>query len=346
MRRRGPARPAAIHRLQHLARPRFRPGAAAHVDQRADDRADHIIEEPVGLDFQGDEVLALPPAPLDAQVIDRADARFSRRSGGLETAEIVRADQRRGGPLHGVGIQSPVGEMPGVAAGENVADRPVVDHVAVSLPHGIVRGVETVVYVGRLEHGHAVGQHRIEGPLKHFGRQPRLGAETDDLAQGMHAGVGPSAGQGRRPHAGNLLDRFFKGRLDGAAVLLRLPAGEIGAVIGQGELDGAHREMVGSRSPTRCAGTPSLVPPCFLPPTLHQQLGDLHGVGGGAFAKVVADAPEGQAVGRGEVFPDPSDERLVAVIGQRAAWDKSSSPDRPARPAPAWPRTAAGLRRR
>src|SRR5208283_3281653 len=116
MRRSGPACPTAIHCLEHLTRPRLRPSAATYVYQRAHNRAHHIVKEPVGLDFHGDKVLALPPAPFDAQVMDRADAGFSGGAGGLETAEIVRADEGIGGPLHGIDIQVPVREMPGVAA--------------------------------------------------------------------------------------------------------------------------------------------------------------------------------------------------------------------------------------
>ena len=37
---------------------------------------------------------------------------------------------------------------------------------------------------------------------------------------------------------------------------------------------------------------------------LRQQLRDLHGVGGGTFSQVVADAPEGEAVGVREVSAD------------------------------------------
>jgi hypothetical protein len=42
-----------------------------------------------------------------------------------------------------------------------------------------------------------------------------------------------------------------------------------------------------------------------------EQLGDLHRVRGGALAEVVADAPERQAVGAGEVFADAADEHVV-----------------------------------
>ena len=48
---------------------------------------------------------------------------------------------------------------------------------------------------------------------------------------------------------------------------------------------------------------------------LEQFLGDLHGVGGGALAEVVADAPEEQGVGAVQVLADPADEDVVAAGG-------------------------------
>ena len=69
-----------------------------------------------------------------------------------------------------------------------------------------------------VEHGHVVGQLGVQGPLQHLGRQAALSVrKADDLAQGMHAGVGPSAGQRRRPLAGDLLDRLFQRRLGRSA---------------------------------------------------------------------------------------------------------------------------------
>ncbi len=50
----------------------------------------------------------------------------------------------------------------------------------------------------------------------------------------------------------------------------------------------------------------------------NQQLGNLHGVGSGTLAKIVADAPERQAVGAGEIFADPANEHgiVAAAIGR------------------------------
>ena len=60
LRRSGPPCQAAVGRPQHFFRPVLRPCASADLDQGADDRTDHIVEEAVGLDFQGHEIS--PPA--------------------------------------------------------------------------------------------------------------------------------------------------------------------------------------------------------------------------------------------------------------------------------------------
>ena len=45
-----------------------------------------------------------------------------------------------------------------------------------------------------------------------------------------------------------------------------------------------------------------------------QQLGNLNGVGCGAFAKVVADAPERDSVFRADVLADSTDEDIVLAV--------------------------------
>ena len=59
----GRAGGAAIHGAQDFAGPGLRPGAAAHFDQRADDGADHVVEESVSLDLDCDKIVGGPPLP-------------------------------------------------------------------------------------------------------------------------------------------------------------------------------------------------------------------------------------------------------------------------------------------
>ena len=132
----------------------------------------------------------------------------------------------------------------------------------------------------------------------------RCGVEVDDLAERVHAGVGSAAGVGRRLGRRQLADRFLQNLLHGAPVGLALPAGEVGAVVAQDELDVAHRP--GSyRRPVYSVGH-----------ELEQLLGDLDGVGRGPLAEVVGDAPEQQGVGPVQVLADPADEDVV-LAGRR-----------------------------
>lgn len=46
-----------------------------------------------------------------------------------------------------------------------------------------------------------------------------------------------------------------------------------------------------------------------------QQLGDLHGVGGGALADLIAAAPDVQTVVTGQILPDAAHEHGVLIAG-------------------------------
>src|SRR3954466_7466212 len=59
-RRRRPACLPPLARFQHVTHPRRRPAAAPDLDERADNRTDHVAEEPVGAHVVGDERLARP----------------------------------------------------------------------------------------------------------------------------------------------------------------------------------------------------------------------------------------------------------------------------------------------
>ena len=60
--------------------------------------------------------------------------------------------------------------------------------------------------------------------------------EAGDLAEGVDAGVGASGALRERGFAGDAADGGLEFALDGALAGLDLPAAEIGAVVGEGEL--------------------------------------------------------------------------------------------------------------
>ena len=69
--------------------------------------------------------------------------------------------------------------------------------------------------------------------------------KADHLAQGMNAGVGPAAGQHAHLLAGDFGDGLFQRFLNGRLARLRLPAGVVRAVVGDGELEGSHGLVAG-----------------------------------------------------------------------------------------------------
>ena len=122
----------------------------------------------------------------------------------------------------------------------------------------------------------------------------------------------------------------FEGGLQGGPLGLKLPAGVGGAVVRQGQFESPHRQLAcRRRSPSKfcCRRRAAAAAACRRAKQeggawknssnrrllCDQQLGDLHGIGRGPFAQIVADAPEGQAVRTRQVFANPADEDFVAV---------------------------------
>src|SRR5207247_1877512 len=102
LRRRGGAGGAAVARGEDFAGPGFRLLAAADERQRADDVADHVVEKPVGFDFDMEQVgTPLPcPAPLDGDFVDGANRAGPLGSAGLKAGEVVRIEEMLRGAAH------------------------------------------------------------------------------------------------------------------------------------------------------------------------------------------------------------------------------------------------------
>ena len=65
------------------------------------------------------------------------------------------------------------------------------------------------------------------------------------LAQGVNAGVGAARALGQRGFAGDPAQGGLQFALDGRLSRLNLPAAEVGAVVGQGQLPGLREARVG-----------------------------------------------------------------------------------------------------
>ncbi len=123
---------------------------------------------------------------------------------------------------------------------ENPSDRPVVDHVAIALSADLRDGVKIGRRFGHVQHGDVVGQIGVQRTAERLGRKRRIGAQSDDLLQGVNAGVGPPAGQDADSLAGDLGNGVFERFLDGNPIGLELPAGVVRAVVGDGEFESSH----------------------------------------------------------------------------------------------------------
>lgn len=264
LRRGGRAGDATILGVENFGRPSYGPTTAAHLDQGADDSADHVVEESVGFDLEGDEIVvgghesgqsrfgwkqigSLPcPAPLDGEVEDGSDAGFPLGSAGLKAAEVVGAEQSVGGVLHGFGVKAAVDVVPGELSGENFANRAVVDCVAISLADGVADCVEALGRFRHVEDNDVVGQVGVEGSQQNIGRQLRIGTKPNDLAKSMNAGVGPAAGQDANTPAGYFGDGVFERSLHGRPIELELPTGVGRAVVCNGEFEGSQDPLVAS----------------------------------------------------------------------------------------------------
>ncbi len=135
------------------------------------------------------------------------------------------------------------------------------------------------------------------------------------MAHRVHAGVGPAGGARSRGGPGQLFDRVFEHLLNCSEARLRCQPWNSGAVVCEGELNVAHRPN--SFRQSHVGGH-----------ELEEFFGDLDGVGGGALAEVVADAPEQQRIGPVQVRPDAADEHVVLAGGgggQRIAASGGSS---------------------
>ncbi len=117
----------------------------------------------------------------------------------------------------------------------------------------------------RLQNADRGRQGPVQGAVQVFRRNGRLQSETGHLGQRMDAGVGASRALGQGRFAGDMAKRRLQLALDGTFAGLHLPAVEIGAVVGQGQLPGSGARdglgvfvtgiSVGNRVPDRPPAT-------------------------------------------------------------------------------------------
>ena len=170
--------------------------------------------------------------------------------GGGEAAEVVLTDEGSSG-----GIECGEIERPGI--GEDVAREEGranlktgglygKNAVLVGFGDGGVASVEGVRDNSGIEDSDRSWKSAIEGAEEVCWRDTRLQRETGGLGERMHAGVGAAGALGQGRFADNATESGLQFTLDCEKAGLDLPAGEIGAVVGEGEfprLCFSHRSL-------------------------------------------------------------------------------------------------------
>ena len=205
---------------EHRGGPAGRPPPLADGEQRADQRTDHVVAERVG-DHGRDGGAVIVPVPV--QSAQRPDGGRSLAS-AAERGEIVLAQAASRGLVHGRQVEPPEGPQRLVPA-QRVRDGLVVaDAIGVAAPQC---GEPRVEPGGRWADGtdpHVGGQHPGQ-PGDGLGRRIGPGrdgdVQVDDLAAGMHSGVGAA---GHRQFRGRRQPQHSSERC-GQHVLYGPPAG-------------------------------------------------------------------------------------------------------------------------
>src|SRR5690625_2356401 len=128
-----------IPRMQHFGGPIFISFVRTHLQERAGDVTDHMMQERICPDIQVD----VSPAALDANVMHIAYRMASLARYGPVRGKIVLADQPLSGAMHGLRIQRFVG--PGDALPLQCGAHAIAHYdVSVSTPLGAETRMEVV----------------------------------------------------------------------------------------------------------------------------------------------------------------------------------------------------------
>ncbi len=94
--------------------------------------------------------------------------------------------------------------------------------------------------LSNIEHADGRRENVVQSQCPVFGRDRRGGLEGRYLGQRMHTGIGAAGALGQYIFAGQPSNSRGECALDGGAAGLHLPAGEVGAVVGEDQFEIAH----------------------------------------------------------------------------------------------------------
>ena len=209
---------------------------ALHLEQRAHDIANHVMQVRVGRDLQPQKIAVAPHLdPLDAP-----DGGFRLALHRTERGEIVLADQRLCRGMHGRGIERTMDPRRPRAL-QRRARAAVQDAVTVDAANGPVPRMKADAHLARPLQGNRRREPGVRAQHPGAWGAHGVGIEMNDLAGRVHAAVGAAGADDDDGLAGYEGDRGLDGILDRRRVLLRLPAGVFGAVILDDGCDAATR---------------------------------------------------------------------------------------------------------
>ena len=159
------------------------------------------------------------------------------RIGGGKAQKVMFSLKELRCPLQGVHVHGP-GAGKSIAGQKRRADRLAEDAVFVGLRDRRVPGMKGAWQPFSLRECGSTRAECGSGRGEVLGRDGRLQGKARHLPQRMNAGVGAARALGERGFAGDPAQGRLQFALDCWLPGLHLPAAEIGAVIGQGQLPG------------------------------------------------------------------------------------------------------------
>ena len=226
--RRRDAGVAAVARRQHLrAIAARRIGLRLHVEQGADDVAHHVVQIGIGHDFQPHD--SRPRAHCDAIRRAAPASSIGTRPSEMPRNRVRRSapGRRRAWPPHPAGD----GSRPhACAAGPSArCDSRCSSGRCAGWPGG---GHESPAATSPAHCRAMLGGSLVLAPSTQArGVRSGLRVEMNDLADGVHAGIGAAGANGDDGLAGDERQGRLHGVLDRRRMHLRLPAGIFGAVV-------------------------------------------------------------------------------------------------------------------
>ena len=223
--------------------------ALADLHERAGERPHHAAQEGIGVHRDRDSFedrlaalrrFAVPKrGAIDAHrgdVTHRAATGARRAS---ERGEIMRPNEvRRRGP-HRVDVEW-AAYRPRVATHHRRPAVPAHDEVAVRPLERVAARIEAVMPERDAAHRKVGGERRVERVAELVGRPAALERAADDLSVRVGAGVGAPRRGERGSFGRDGAERVIEDAHRGPHARLDLPAGEIGAVVLEGEAVGGH----------------------------------------------------------------------------------------------------------